>query len=61
MTFPHAERSLCFWTLGSVWQWKPSWRRPCWIVCCYRLLMGHAPITRAFVDRRLDAVTPARA
>lgn len=26
----------------------------------YRLLMGHAPITRAFVDRLLDAVIPAR-
>ncbi|MBI3197717.1 MAG: TetR/AcrR family transcriptional regulator [Rhodospirillales bacterium] len=25
----------------------------------YRLLMGHAPITRAFVDRLLDAVIPA--
>jgi hypothetical protein len=24
-------------------------------------LMRHAPITRAFVDRLLDAVTPARA
>jgi AcrR family transcriptional regulator len=27
----------------------------------YRLLMGHAPITRAFVDRLLDAVIPASA
>jgi AcrR family transcriptional regulator len=27
----------------------------------YRLLMGHAPITRAFVDQLLDAVIPARA
>ena len=25
----------------------------------YRLLMGHAPITRTFVDRLLDAVIPA--
>jgi hypothetical protein len=25
------------------------------------LLMGHAPITRAFVDRLLAAVIPARA
>jgi AcrR family transcriptional regulator len=25
----------------------------------YRLLMGHAPITRSFVDRLLDAVIPA--
>lgn len=27
----------------------------------YRLLMGHAPITRGFVDQLLDAVIPARA
>ena len=27
----------------------------------YRLLMGHAPITRGFVDRLIDAVIPARA
>jgi AcrR family transcriptional regulator len=27
----------------------------------YRLLMGHAPITRAFVDHVLDVVVPARA
>lgn len=27
----------------------------------YRLLMGHAPITRSFVDQLLDAVIPARA
>lgn len=27
----------------------------------YRLLMGHAPITRAFVDRLLDTVIPASA
>ena len=27
----------------------------------YRLLMGHAPITRTFVDRLLDAVIPASA
>jgi AcrR family transcriptional regulator len=27
----------------------------------YRLLMGHAPITRGFVDQLLDAVVPARA
>jgi len=27
----------------------------------YRLLMGHAPITRGFVDRLLDAVIPASA
>ena len=27
----------------------------------YRLLMGHAPITRSFVDQLLDAVVPARA
>ena len=27
----------------------------------YRLLMGHAPITRAFVDRLLEAVIPAPA
>lgn len=27
----------------------------------YRLLMGHAPITRDFVDRLFDAVIPARA
>jgi AcrR family transcriptional regulator len=27
----------------------------------YRLLMGHAPITRAFVDRLLDAVIPVSA
>jgi len=27
----------------------------------YRLLMGHAPITRAFVDRILDAVIPPAA
>ena len=26
----------------------------------YRLLMGHAPITRGFVDQLLDAVIPAR-
>ena len=26
----------------------------------YRLLMGHAPITRSFVDRLLDVVIPAR-
>jgi AcrR family transcriptional regulator len=26
----------------------------------YRLLMGHAPITRSFVDQLLDAVIPAR-
>ena len=26
----------------------------------YRLLMGHAPITRGFVDRLIDAVIPAR-
>jgi len=26
----------------------------------YRLLMGHAPITRGFVDQLLDAVVPAR-
>ncbi len=27
----------------------------------YRLLMGHAPITRGFVDQLLDAVIPTRA
>jgi AcrR family transcriptional regulator len=27
----------------------------------YRLLMGHAPITRGFVDQLLEAVIPARA
>jgi len=27
----------------------------------YRLLMGHAPITRGFVDQLLDAVIPAPA
>ena len=27
----------------------------------YRLLMGHAPITRGFVDQLLDAVIPERA
>jgi AcrR family transcriptional regulator len=27
----------------------------------YRLLMGHAPITRAFVDRLIDTVIPASA
>ncbi|MBM3646382.1 MAG: TetR/AcrR family transcriptional regulator [Alphaproteobacteria bacterium] len=27
----------------------------------YRLLMGHAPITRGFVDQLLDAVVPERA
>jgi AcrR family transcriptional regulator len=27
----------------------------------YRLLMGHAPITRGFVDQLIDAVIPARA
>lgn len=27
----------------------------------YRLLMGHAPITRGFVDRLLDAIIPASA
>jgi len=27
----------------------------------YRLLMGHAPITRSFVDQLLDAVIPQRA
>lgn len=27
----------------------------------YRLLMGHAPITRGFVDQLLDAVIPVRA
>ena len=27
----------------------------------YRLLMGHAPITRGFVDQLLQAVIPARA
>ncbi len=27
----------------------------------YRLLMGHAPITRGFVDRLLDTVIPASA
>ena len=27
----------------------------------YRLLMGHAPITRDFVDQLIDAVIPARA
>jgi Tetracyclin repressor-like, C-terminal domain len=27
----------------------------------YRLLMGHAPITRGFVDQLLDVVIPARA
>lgn len=27
----------------------------------YRLLMGHAPITRTFVDQLLDTVTPASA
>lgn len=27
----------------------------------YRLLMGHAPITRGFVDQLLDTVIPARA
>ena len=27
----------------------------------YRLLMGHARITRGFVDQLLDAVVPARA
>jgi len=27
----------------------------------YRLLMGHAPINRGFVDRLIDAVIPARA
>lgn len=27
----------------------------------YRLLMGHAPITRAFVDRLIDTVIPAAA
>lgn len=25
----------------------------------YRLLMGHAPITRSFVDRLIDTVIPA--
>jgi AcrR family transcriptional regulator len=27
----------------------------------YRLLMGHAPITRGFVDQLIDAIIPARA
>ena len=27
----------------------------------YRLLMGHAPITRGFVEQLIDAVIPARA
>jgi AcrR family transcriptional regulator len=27
----------------------------------YRLLMGHAPITRSFVDQLIDAIIPARA